>query len=100
MSKINGVTDLGLFRIIGLPNLTFTVDRQAAGRWGINVADIQDAIQTAVGGNVLSEVLIGEAQFDLVLRDQKQFRDTKEAIQNVRILSPSGERVSLAQLTT
>ena len=99
MSKINGVTDLGLFRIIGLPNLTFTVDRQAAGRWGINVADIQDAIQTAVGGNVLSEVLIGEAQFDLVLRDQKQFRDTKEAIQNVRILSPSGERVSLAQLT-
>jgi cobalt-zinc-cadmium resistance protein CzcA len=44
-------------------------------------------------------VLIGEAQFDLVLRDQKQFRDTKEAIASVRILSPSGERVSLAQLT-
>jgi cobalt-zinc-cadmium resistance protein CzcA len=100
MSKIPGVADLGMFRIIGQPNLTFTVDRQAAARWGINVADIQDAIQTAVGGNVLSEVLIGEAQFDLVLRDQKQFRDTKEAIQNVRILSPSGERVSLAQLTT
>ena len=99
MSKIRGVADLGMFRIIGQPNLTFTVDRQAAARWGINVADIQDAIQTAVGGNVLSEVLIGEAQFDLVLRDQKQFRDTKEAIQNVRILSPSGERVSLAQLT-
>jgi cobalt-zinc-cadmium resistance protein CzcA len=99
MSKIRGVADLGMFRIIGQPNLTFTVDRQAAARWGINVADIQDALQTAVGGNVLSEVLIGEAQFDLVLRDQKQFRDTKEAIENVRILSPSGERVSLAQLT-
>jgi cobalt-zinc-cadmium resistance protein CzcA len=99
MSKIRGVADLGMFRIIGQPNLTFTVDRQAAARWGINVADIQDALQTAVGGNVLSEVLIGEAQFDLVLRDQKQFRDTKEAIANVRILSPSGERVSLAQLT-
>jgi cobalt-zinc-cadmium resistance protein CzcA len=99
MSKIPGVADLGMFRIIGQPNLTFTVDRQAAARWGINVVDIQDAIQTAVGGNVLSEVLIGEAQFDLVLRDQKQYRDTKEAIENVRILSPSGERVSLAQLT-
>jgi cobalt-zinc-cadmium resistance protein CzcA len=99
MTKIRGVADLGMFRIIGQPNLTFTVDRQAAARWGINVADIQDALQTAVGGNVLSEVLIGEAQFDLVLRDQKQYRDTKEAIQNVRILSPSGERVSLAQLT-
>jgi cobalt-zinc-cadmium resistance protein CzcA len=99
MSKINGVKDLGLFRIIGQPNLTFTVDRRAAARFGINVADVQDAIQTAVGGGILGEVLIGEAQFDLVLRYQKPYRDTKEAIANVRLLSPSGERVSLAQLT-
>jgi len=100
MNKIKGVADLGLFRIIGQPNLTFTVDRKAAARWGINVADVQDAIQTAVGGNAVSQVLDGEARFDLVLRYQKQFRDTREAIENVRLLSPSGERVSLAQLTT
>jgi len=100
MSKIPGIADLGLFRIIGQPNLTFEVDRQAAARYGINVSDIQDAIQTAVGGTVLSEVLKGEAQFDLVLRYQKRYRDTKEAIENVRLLSPTGERVSLAQLTT
>ena len=99
MSKIPGVKDLGLFRIIGQPNLTFTVDRQAAARWGINVADVQDAIQTAVGGNAVSQVLQGEARFDLVLRYQKQYRDTRQAIENVRLLSPSGERVSLAQLT-
>jgi cobalt-zinc-cadmium resistance protein CzcA len=99
MGKIPGIADLGLFRIIGQPNLTFTVDREAAARYGINVADIQDAIQTAIGGNTLSEVLKGEAQYDLVLRYQKQYRDTKEAIENVRLLSPSGERVSLAQLT-
>jgi cobalt-zinc-cadmium resistance protein CzcA len=99
MGKIPGIADIGLFRIIGQPNLTFAVDRQAAARYGINVADIQDAIQTAVGGNVLSEVLKGEAQFDLVLRYQKGYRDTKEAIENVRLLSPSGERVSLSQLT-
>jgi cobalt-zinc-cadmium resistance protein CzcA len=99
MSKIPGVADLGLFRIIGQPNLTFTVDRLAAARFGINVADIQDAIQTAVGGTTLSEVLKGEAQYDLVLRYQKPYRDTKEAIENVRLLSPTGERVSLAQLT-
>ena len=99
MSKINGIADLGLFRIIGQPNLTFRVDRLAAARFGINVADIQDAIQTAVGGSVLSEVLIGEAQYDLVLRYQKPYRDTKQAIENVRLLSPSGERISLAQLT-
>ncbi|MGD0798662.1 MAG: CusA/CzcA family heavy metal efflux RND transporter [Acidobacteriaceae bacterium] len=100
MGKVPGVADLGLFRIIGQPNLTFKVDRKAAARWGINVADVQDAIQTAVGGNAVSTMLIGEAQFDLVLRYQKQYRDTRQAIENVRLLSPSGERVSLAQLTT
>jgi cobalt-zinc-cadmium resistance protein CzcA len=100
MGKIRGIADLGLFRIIGQPNLTFKVDRLAAARYGINVADIQDAIQTAVGGSVLGEVLIGEAQYDLVLRYQKPYRDTKQAIEDVRLLSPTGERVSLAQLTT
>lgn len=99
MSKIRGVQDLGLFRVIGQPNLTFTVDRQAAARFGINVADVQDAIQTAVGGNAVSQVLRGEARYDLVLRYQESYRDTREAIENVRLLSPSGERVSLAQLT-
>jgi cobalt-zinc-cadmium resistance protein CzcA len=99
MSKVRGIADLGLFRIIGQPNLIFAVDRQAAARYGINVADIQDAVQTAVGGSVLSEVLKGEAQFDLVLRYQKPYRDTRQAIENVRLLSPSGEHVSLAQLT-
>ncbi len=99
MSKIRGVQDLGLFRVIGQPNLTFTVDRQAAARFGINVADVQDAIQTAVGGTALSQVLHGEARYDLVLRYQEPYRDTREAIENVRLLSPSGERVSLAQLT-
>jgi len=99
MSNIRGVEDLGLFRVIGQPNLTFAVDRQAAARFGINVADVQDAIQTAVGGNAMSQVLQGEARYDLVLRYQRPYRDTREAIENVRLLSPSGERVSLAQLT-
>jgi heavy metal efflux system protein len=99
MSKIDGVTDLGIQRDTGQPNIDLTVDRQAAARFGINVADIQDAIQTAVGGNPVSQVLQGEAVYNVVVRYQKQYRDTKEAIQNIRLLSPSGERVSLAQLT-
>jgi heavy metal efflux system protein len=99
MSNIRGVEDLGLFRVIGQPNLTFTVDRQAAARFGINVSDVQDAIQTAVGGTAQSQVLQGEARYDLVLRYQRPYRNTREAIENVRLLSPSGERISLAQLT-
>jgi cobalt-zinc-cadmium resistance protein CzcA len=99
MGKVPGVADLGLFRVIGQPNLTYTVDRPAAARFGINVADVQDAIQTAVGGNAITQVLKGEARYDLVVRYQKPYRDTPEAIDDIRLLSPTGERVSLAQLT-
>jgi cobalt-zinc-cadmium resistance protein CzcA len=99
MSKIQGVRDLGLFRVIGQPNLNYVVDRQAAARFGINVADVQDAIQTAVGGGAVSQVLQGEARYDVVVRYLPQYRNTQDAINNIRLLSPSGERVSLAQLT-
>ena len=87
-----------MFRVLGQPNLNVTVDRAAAARYQINVADVQDAIQTAVGGNALTQVLKGEARYDLTLRYLPQYRDTQEAIENIRLLSPSGERVSLAQL--
>jgi cobalt-zinc-cadmium resistance protein CzcA len=100
MSQIKGVEDLGLFRVIGQPNLDYTVDREAAARYGINVTDVQDAIQTAVGGNAVTQVLQGEARYDVVVRYQRQYRNTQEAISNIRLLAPSGERVSLAQLTT
>jgi cobalt-zinc-cadmium resistance protein CzcA len=99
MAAVKGIEDLGIFRIIGQPNLNYTVDRAAAARWGINVADIQDAVQTAVGANALTQVQQGEARFDVTLRYQQQYRDTREAIEDVRLLAPSGERVSLAQLT-
>jgi len=99
MGKVPGVMDLGIQRDTGQPNIDLTVDRLAAARFGINVADIQDAIQTAVGGNPVSQVLQGEAVYNVVVRYQKPYRDTKEAIQNIRLLSPSGVRVSLAQVT-
>jgi len=98
MRGIKGIEDLGLFRVIGQPNLNLTVDRDQAARWGINVADVQEAIQTAVGGNAVSQVLRGEQRYDLVARYQAPYRNTKEAIENIRLLAPTGERVSLAQL--
>ena len=98
MRKINGIEDLGVFRVLGQPNLNVTVDREQAARHQINVSDVQDAIQTAVGGNALTQVLKGEARYDLTLRYLPQYRNTREAIENIRLLSPSGERVSLAQL--
>ena len=99
MSGIRGISDLGLFRVIGQPNLNFVVDRDAAARFGINVADIQDAIESAVGGSAVSQVLDGEARYDISVRYSPAYRATPEAIADIRLLSPSGERVSLAQLT-
>jgi len=99
MQNVPGIQDLGVFRVVGQPNLNFTVDRKQASRYGINVSDIQDAIQTAVGGNALSQVLLGEQRFDLVLRYLTPYRDTREAIEKIRLVAPSGERISLAQLT-
>jgi cobalt-zinc-cadmium resistance protein CzcA len=100
MRGVRGVEDLGLFRILGQPNLDFAVDRDKAARYGFNVSDVQDAIQTAVGGNALTQVLIGEQRYDLVLRYLPEYRDTREAIEKIRLLSPTGERVSLSQLSS
>lgn len=98
MHQVKGIEDLGVLQVLGQPNINIEVDRQLAARHQINVADIQDAIQTAVGGTALTQVLQGEQRYDLVLRYQPQYRDTREAIENIRLVSPSGERVSLAQL--
>ncbi len=98
MRGIAGVQDLGLFRVIGQPNLNLEIDREAAARFGINVSDVQDAVQTAIGGNAVGQVLQGEQRYDLVARYLAPYRDTQDAIERIRLLAPSGERVSLAQL--
>jgi cobalt-zinc-cadmium resistance protein CzcA len=99
MSAIPGMHDVKLLRDFGQPNLDLSIDRRMAARFGINMADIQDAVQTAVGGNAVSQVLIGEQRYDVVVRYLGSYRNTQQAIDNIRLLSPSGERVSLAQLT-
>jgi cobalt-zinc-cadmium resistance protein CzcA len=98
MKQVRGVEDLGVFRVLGQPNINIQVDRAQAARRQINVSDVQDAVQTAVGGTAFTQVLQGEARYDLVARYLPSFRNTKEAIANIRLLSPTGERVSLAQL--
>jgi heavy metal efflux system protein len=98
MRHVRGIEDLGLFRIIGQPNLNLIVDRAKADRFGVNVADIQDAIETAAGGKAVSQILDGERRHDLVVRYASPFRSSIESIENIRLLAPSGERVALSQL--
>src|SRR5208283_1142576 len=86
MAKIPGLNDVKLLRDFGQPNLNLTLDRRQAARFGINVADIQDAVQTAVGGNAVSQVLIDEQRYDVVVRYQAPYRNTQQAIAKVRLL--------------
>ncbi len=100
MRKIQGVADLGVFRVVGQPNVNVKVDRAKTDRFGLNMSDVQDAVETALGGRAVSQVLQGERRFDLVVRYQEPYRNNLEDIANVRLLAPSGERVSLDQLST
>ena len=102
MQKVAGITDVKLYRDTGQPNLNFTINRQQAARFGINFTDIQDVVETAVGGKAVSEVLPAGTpeRYDVVVRYQEPYRKDARDISNIRLLSPSGERVSLAQLTS
>ncbi len=99
MQTIHGVQDLGLFRVIGQPNLNIAVDRSQASRWGLNVSDLQDAVETAIGGKAVGQVLQGEQRYDIIVRYQPQFRTTVDQIKNIRLVAPSGERVALSQVS-
>ena len=91
---------MGLFRVLGQPNLNLSIDREKAARYGFNVTDVQDAVETAIGGKAVTQVLQGEQRFDLVVRYLAPYRDTQEAIENIRIAGALAESASsLAQLT-
>jgi cobalt-zinc-cadmium resistance protein CzcA len=98
MKSIRGIQDLGVFRVIGQPNVNLVVDRAKADRFGINVADIQDAVETAVGGKAVTQILQGERRYDLTVRYLPDYRNTVADIKDIRMVAPSGERVALGQL--
>ncbi len=85
MNQVRGVTDLGIFPVLGQPNLNIKVDRAKAARYGLNSGDINSVIQAAMGGAVASEVLEGDRQFDLVVRYTPEYRDSIDKIRNIKV---------------
>ena len=85
ISEVPGVTDAGIFRIQGQTNLAFPIDRAKCSRWGVRVADIDDVVSTAVGGNSFSEMIEGEKRFDIALRWPARLRDTVDDILNIPV---------------
>jgi heavy metal efflux system protein len=98
MKPIRGVTDLGVFRLLGQPNLLIQVDRTACARYGVLVSDVNAVVQAAIGGQAVTQVLEAERRFDLVVRFLPQYRQDVEAIGNIQVTTPDGARIPLKQL--
>ena len=85
MNQVRGIADLGIFPVLGQPNLNIKVDRAKAARYGLNSGDINTIIQAAMGGAVATEVLEGDRQFDLVVRYTPGYRDSMDKIRNIKV---------------
>src|SRR5215469_16155423 len=97
LASVRGVTDLDYDQLVGQPQLQIVVDRSAAARYGINVQDIQDAIEAATKGRTVSEIFERERRFSLVVK-LTQDGDMMAHLRNLLISAPSGERIPLTQL--
>lgn len=98
MKEVPGVKDLGIFRLMGQPNLLIKVDREACARYGLLVSDVNAVIQAAVGGQGVTRVFEGEQWFDLVVRFLPEYRQDVESIGNILVSTPEGAKIPLKQL--
>ena len=104
MTQVRGITDLGIFPVLGQPNLNIKVDRAKAARYGLNSGDVNSVIQAAMGGAVATSVLEGERNFDLVVRYTPEYRDSIESIRNIKVAYPTSSGanayIPLSELAT
>jgi len=98
MATVPGITDLAVFRETGQPNLVISIDRNAAGRYGLMAADINAAVQAAIGGAAATQILEGDRRFDFVVRYKPEYRQNPEAMKNILLSTPDGNRVPLGQV--
>ncbi|HEX3895171.1 MAG TPA: CusA/CzcA family heavy metal efflux RND transporter [Rudaea sp.] len=97
LENVRGIRDVTLVQELGQPSLTIDIDRAKIARYGINVADINSLIETAVGGDVATQVVQQEKQFDLVVRLERQYRDNPEEIGNIPVVTPGGQKIPLKE---
>jgi len=97
LQHVRGIKDVTLVQELGQPSLTVKIDRAKIARYGLNVADINGLIQTAVGGDVATQVVQEEKQFDLVVRLERQYRDNPEEIGDILVATPGGQQLPLKE---
>src|SRR5215470_2534331 len=97
LGGIRGVTDLDYDHLVGQPQLRIKVDRAATARYGINVQDVQDAVEAATKGRNVTEIFEGERRFNLAVK-LSQDGDPLATLRSVAVSAPSGERIPISQL--
>jgi cobalt-zinc-cadmium resistance protein CzcA len=97
LQGVRGIRDVTLVRELGQPSLSIQINRARTARYGLNVADINSLIQTAVGGDVATQVQQQEKQFDLVVRLEQRFRDNPDEIGNILVATPGGQQIPLKE---
>jgi len=85
MAQVQGITDLGVFWVLGQPNLNIRIDRAKAARYGLNVSDVNNVIQAALGGTVATTLLESDRQFGVVVRLAPEYRDNVDAVRNLKV---------------
>ncbi len=90
LNRVPGIANVGLFHIVGQPNLEIQIDRQQCARYGINVADVEAVVQVAIGGGGFTQMVEGEKIYDIVLRLPVAQRDDPEVIGRIPVDAPSG----------
>ncbi len=97
LEQVRGIADVTLVKELGQPSLTIRIDRAKIARYGLNVDDINNLIQTAIGGDVATRVVQGEKEFDLVVRLDKRYRDNPTQIGNIPVTTPGGQQIPLKE---
>jgi cobalt-zinc-cadmium resistance protein CzcA len=92
MAQVEGVTDLGVFPVLGQPNLDIRVDREKAARYGLNVSDVNNVVQAALGGTVATTLLEADRQFNVNVRLAPEYRGNMGNVRNIKVgyQTPSG----------
>ena len=97
LEQVRGIKDVTLVKELGQPSLDIKINRAMIARYGVNVADVNALITTAIGGDVATQVQQGEKQFDLVVRLERQYRDNPEEIANILVPTPGGQQIPLKE---
>lgn len=98
LEHVRGIRDVTLVQELGQPSLAIKIDRAKIARYGINVDDIDNLIQIAIGGDVATQVVQQEKEFDLVVRLDEKYRSDPVAIGNILVATPGGQHVRLKEL--